>query len=151
MGSHNLPPASTIIMATLLKSFLLFLLLFTAVATRREVQSACGLKMQVLSSSTSMTTMLRCEDTLSRRNPRWNVTDVSGQTLGQLRLQGVGFSAVSIPWRNVRGLKVNVECTTSSSCVLAASLTRRGELQSQDLTSPTSSPTSSPLSDHLLP
>ena len=80
---------------------------------------------------------LRCEDTLSRRNPRWNVTDDSGQTLGQvwfsfnpkkfkqpsnqsnlrpaeakvsliiqLRLQGVGFSAVSIPWRNVRGQKV---------------------------------------------
>ena len=28
---------------------------------------------------------LRCEDTLSRRNPRWNVTDhLSGQTIGQV-------------------------------------------------------------------
>ena len=40
--------------------------------------------------------------------------------------------------------QVNVECRTSASCVLAASLTRRGELESEETTSPTVSPTSSP-------
>merc|ERR1711971_533463 len=101
MGSHPQPISATI-MASWLKTIplLLFVLPFTFAS--RELHNACGLKMQVLSSSSSMTTMLRCEDTLSRRNPRWNITDVSGRTLGQLRLQGVGFSAVSIPWRNDR-------------------------------------------------
>merc|ERR1711971_28657 len=141
MGSHPQPISATI-MASWLKTIplLLFVLPFTFAS--RELHNACGLKMQVLSSSSSMTTMLRCEDTLSRRNPRWNITDVSGRTLGQLRLQGVGFSAVSIPWRNVT--EVNVECRTSTSCALAASLTRRGELESQEeLTRPTISQTTS--------
>ena len=63
---------------------------------------------------------LRCSDSRSGRNPRWEVrrrrychfhyssppqiqglSDFSFRGLGQLRLQGVGFSAISVDWRGV--------------------------------------------------